>query len=378
MIRTPQSVVSWRSFNCLTGFALTGAAFSVFLQKSPGGCGDYPQNFEVLFEGMGLGAGIGIVFLVLYSRIPNAFAVQSLLITIIRYYLASVILSYGFAKVFASQFPHLMANMDARFIELSPMRVAWSFFGYSRGYQIFLGWGEVIPAVLLLFRRTTLLGALIMFVVMLNVFLVNVFFDVCVKLNSGIYTVLSMYILLQEFERLWNFFIANKLTGPRPEIVVERPRWLKVSSMILNLAAVAYILWTAGQGALGTYQYANTHVANTPVQGPWRTVSIQQWQQNGWRLKPRADSLFADRIFFDGFNGVIRSDLIRDRFRFSIDSATQRLTVNFTNSRNEWNIAPATWSFERPSRDSLNLWIRWKQDSLKLKCVIRKEALTRY
>ncbi len=357
---------------------LTGAAFSVFFQKSPGGCGDYPQNFQVLYQGMGLGAGVGIIFLFFYSKIPNGFAGQSLLITIIRYYLASIILSYGFAKVFASQFPHLMANMDARFIELSPMRVAWSFFGYSRGYQIFLGWGEVIPAVLLLFRRTALLGALLMFVVMLNVFLVNIFFDVCVKLNSGIYTVLSMYLLLQEFNRLWNFFIANKITGPRPETVLESPKWLKISSMVLNYAALAYILWTAGQGAFGTYKYSNTHVVNTAVQGPWKTVSLFQWKDNQWQSKAQVDSLFADRLFFDGFNGVIRSEFIRDRFRFSIDSAKQQLTVNFTNSRNEWNMAPATWRYERVSRDSLNLWVRWKRDSLKLKCAIRKETLTRY
>src|SRR6185295_5858306 len=100
-----QSIISWKSFNCLMGFALTGAAFSVFFQKSPGGCGDYPQNFQVLYQGMGMGAGLGLIFLFLYSKIPNAFAVQPLLITIVRYYLASIILSYGFAKVFASQFP---------------------------------------------------------------------------------------------------------------------------------------------------------------------------------------------------------------------------------------------------------------------------------
>lgn len=373
-----QPLVSVRSLNALVGFALVGAAFSIFFQKSPGGCGDYPQNFRVLYQGMGLGAGLGLIFLFLYSKIPHAFAVQSLLITIIRYFLASIILSYGFAKVFASQFPHLMANMDARFIELSPMRVAWSFFGYSRGYQIFLGWGEVIPAVLLLFRRTSLLGALIMFVVMLNVFLVNIFFDVCVKLNSGIYTVLSVYLLMQEFTRLWNFFIANKITGPRPEIVVERPRWLKISSMVLNFGALAYILWTAGQGAFGTYKYASTHVANTPVQGPWKTVSLYEWKNEAWIPMQRADTLFADRLFFDGFNGVIRSDFVRDRFRFTLDSAKQQLAVNFTNSRNEWNIAPVTWKFDRVSPDSLNLLLKWKKDSLKVKCVIRKETLTRY
>src|SRR5436190_15570765 len=96
------SIFFWNTF---FSFVLTGAAFSVFFQKSPGGCGDYPQNFQVLYQGMGMSAALGLIFLFFYSKIPNAFAVQSLLITIIRYYLASIILGYGFAKVFTSQFP---------------------------------------------------------------------------------------------------------------------------------------------------------------------------------------------------------------------------------------------------------------------------------
>src|SRR6478736_7718759 len=140
------SVFFWNTF---FSFILTGAGFSVYFQQSPGGCGDYPQNFEVMFYGMGIGAVLAIIFLAAYPRIPNAFIAQTFFLTLIRYFLALTLLNYGFAKVFVSQFPHMMANMDARFIELSPMRVAWAFFGYSRGYQIFLGWGEVIPAALL-------------------------------------------------------------------------------------------------------------------------------------------------------------------------------------------------------------------------------------
>jgi len=369
------SVFFWNTF---FSFVLTGAALSVFFQKSPGGCGDYPQNFEVLFQGMGIGAVLWLIFHVTYPRIPNAFIAQTFFLTVIRYFLAYTLLSYGFAKVFASQFPHLMANMDARFIELSPMRVAWAFFGYSKGYQQFLGWGEVIPGILLLFKRTTLLGSILSFTVMLNVFLINIFFDVCVKLNSGIYTALSLYILLQETGRLFSFFFTGRITGPRVDYVIEKPRWLKITGKVINYLALAVIVYLSGEGAWNTYKYASTHVTQTPVQGPWKTSVVMDWKENQWQAKSAADTLFVNRIFFDGFNGVIRSDFIRDRFRFSLDSAGNQLTVNFTNSRNEWNIAPVKWKYERPTPDSLNLWIKWKKDSLMVKCALRKESLTRY
>ena len=372
------SLLTLKFWNSLAAFVFIGAAFSVFFQKSPGGCGDYPQNFQVLYQGMGLGALLGLLFHFSYPKIPYAFVAQPVLLTVIRYYLASVILGYGYAKIFAGQFPHLMANMDARIVELSPMRVAWAFFGYSKGYQIFLGWGELIPAILLLFRRTALIGAFFMFIVMLNVFLVNVFFDVCVKLNSGIYTVLAFYLVIQEFDRLWNFFIANKITVPRTGVTTAIPRWLKITGRVLNYVALAYILWTNGQGAINYYKYSTTHVTPTPVQGSWKTVSLVHWKENQWQSKEPTDSLFASFVFFEGFNGVIKSDFIRDRFRFSMDSIGNLLTVNFTNSRNERNIAPVKWKFEKRSSDSLMLWVRWKKDSLMMNCVLREEKLARY
>lgn len=372
------AVTSSAFWNNLLAFVLTGAAFSVFFQQSPGGCGDYPQNFEVLYAGLGMGTFAGLLFNIAYPFIPYGFVGQPFLLTVLRFYLASIILSYGFAKVFASQFPHLMANMDARLIELSPMRMAWAFFGYSKGYQMFLGWGEVVPAVLLLFRRTTLIGSILMFTVMLNVFLVNIFFDVCVKLNSGLYTVLALYILLQETRRLWTFFFTNRITGPRLDTVMETPRWLRITGRVLYFGALAYVLWTNGSGAWQMYQYAGTQQAVTEIQGAWKATAINQLDGIALNQKKSSDSLYADRLFFDGYNGVIKSDYVRDRFRFAIDSATHKLTVNFTNQRNEWNIPPVVWQYQLPHPDTLRLWGRWESDSLTAVYVRRKEKLTRY
>lgn len=372
---SPGSRAYW---NHVIGFALVGAALSIFFQPSFGGCGDYPEHFLLLFQGLGIGALVGIVFNALSPLIPQAEIVQPIVVTLIRYYLAYIILSYGFAKVFAGQFPHTMANMDARFVELTPMRVAWAFFGYSRGYQEFLGWGEVIPAVLLLFRRTALLGALMMFIVMLNVFLINIFFDVCVKINSGIYTALSLYLLLQEFPRLWSFFISNRVTPARVDISLEHPRWLRLTGQVINYLLVGYILYVSGDGAYNYYQYSQVQTTETPLQGAWKVIRVVAASDSAtFDLQP-ADSLLANRLFFDGNNGVIRSDFIRDRFRFTPDSTGQSITVRFTNLRNEWNIPPVTWQYVRPHPDTLQVTGPWKGMKLQMTCVQRKEKLTRY
>jgi hypothetical protein len=68
--------------------------------------------------------------------------------------------------------------------EFSPMGVLWSFMGFSTVYQIFTGIGEVLGSFLLVLRRTTTLGALLLCAVLSNVVLLNYTFDVTVKLYS--------------------------------------------------------------------------------------------------------------------------------------------------------------------------------------------------
>jgi hypothetical protein len=68
---------------------------------------------------------------------------------------------YGAAKVFKSQFPDPPASRLLEPLgEMSPMGLLWSFMGASEAYTVFGGLAETIPAILLMFGRTTLLGAL--------------------------------------------------------------------------------------------------------------------------------------------------------------------------------------------------------------------------
>ncbi len=377
MTKDKSALTSIKFWNATLSFAMVGAATSVLFQQTGGTCGDYPQHFQVLYIGLIAGLSIGFVYNLFLNKIPNSSLILSANITLIRYFLACILLAYGIVKVMATQFPHMMANMDARFIELNPMRVAWTFFGYSKGYQMFLGWGEMIPGLLLLFRRTTLLGALIAVIVMLNVFLINVFFDVCLKLNSGLYLALSLYLLLQNFERLWNFFFANRIVLPEIHSSTDRPSWLKLSNTIFNMLVVIVILGWAIKKTYETYQYSNRLASLPSVQGAWKVEKVDKWKDGNWKSADPTDSVCANRIFFEGSLGVIKNDFIRDRFILSVDESKKLLTCSFRTANNEF-IPPVQWRFEKLDPDSLELFGKWRGDSLRMKCVLRKEKLTRF
>src|SRR6266700_4690080 len=118
---------------------------------------------------------------------------------IIRYYLAFILIRYGFGKIFRRQFPAPGPfDLQESYGEASPMGLAWTFFGYSRGYNYFTGFFDTISGVLLLFRRTIRVGSVIALVVMVNIIAVNFCFDVCVKLFSTALGVMILYLLWQD------------------------------------------------------------------------------------------------------------------------------------------------------------------------------------
>jgi len=166
------------------------------LVRQNGTCGDDPADFTMAGTGAAIGLLVGGAVVAWQLRRGRGRAFGAVAVDLLRFYLALTLLGYGLSKVWATQFPSLWANLDTPTSELTPMRVAWLFFGYSQPYQQFLAWAEVVPALLLLPRRTATLGALLAITVMANVFALNIFFDICVKLQSGLYLASALLIFL--------------------------------------------------------------------------------------------------------------------------------------------------------------------------------------
>ncbi len=130
---------------------------------------------------------------------------------IIRYYLALMLFIYGFNKVFKYQFYFPEPNvLYTPLGQLSKDILFWSAIGSSYSYSVFAGLMEIIPAILLLFKRTYLLGAIIAFAVMLNVSAINFSFDISVKIFSLFLLLLCMILIAPHFKRLYFLFIYNR------------------------------------------------------------------------------------------------------------------------------------------------------------------------
>ena len=135
---------------------------------------------------------------------------NKVLIEISSFYLSMQLFSYGFSKLFKAQFFFPEAN--TLFTPLGYLDrdiLFWSAMGTSHTYSVFSGIIELVPALMLIFPRTRTLGASIAFGVMLNVFMLNMGFDISVKLFSAFLIFLSLNVLKAEFRNLYLFFLSE-------------------------------------------------------------------------------------------------------------------------------------------------------------------------
>jgi uncharacterized membrane protein YphA (DoxX/SURF4 family) len=119
----------------------------------------------------------------------------------IRLFVALVFLVYGTLKLAGGQYYYGDWTIS-KASDRGPYLV-WAFYGYSPVYGRLTGLFEVIPALLLLFGRTSLIGAGGLFAVGLNITLMDFAFDFpMVKYFALLYTVLCAVLVLYEKPKL--------------------------------------------------------------------------------------------------------------------------------------------------------------------------------
>jgi uncharacterized membrane protein YphA (DoxX/SURF4 family) len=204
--------------------------------------------------------------------------------TAIRFTLALSMFTYGFAKVFPLQFQPLeVPTLLRTYGESSPMGLLWNFMAASRTYTVFAGWMEIVGGLLLCFRRTQLAGALWTAGVMANVFMLNLCYDVPVKLFSFQLLLLAIVVAAPDVPRLVAMFLHNAavpsadLLGPWRE-----SRWRRAATGL----KIAWLGATLGLLAFGSSQTAAL-LAPSPVRGTRAgTWEIGEFRRDGLDLPP--------------------------------------------------------------------------------------------
>jgi hypothetical protein len=155
------------------------------------------------------------------------------------YYLAMQLLNYGFDKVFKHQFylpePNTLYT-PVGFLDKDILY--WTTIGLSYSYNVFTGSLEVLAGVLLLFRRTRLLGAILAFGLLAHIFMLNISFEITVKCLSAFLLLLSFSLILPYLGVLYAFFIKKEMTQLENEDTVF---FGKTAHVLLKYSLVALI-----------------------------------------------------------------------------------------------------------------------------------------
>ncbi len=218
----------------------------------PSGSGDTTFDYVCLFVQACLAVIVMVIWSVVQRRKNNHEELEGCFRIWLRYTLAMVMIGYGVVKLVKLQFgdPGIL-QLVKTYGESSPMDLLWTFMGFSTPYTFFGGVMEFFPALLLFFRRTALLGALLLMGVLANVVMLNFCYDVPVKIYSSHLFVMSILITWPDVKRLVQFFLQNKATTPIPERRKFSKPWMERGRIV---AKALFIVSVLGQQSYSTWK----------------------------------------------------------------------------------------------------------------------------
>ncbi|MEP6764562.1 MAG: hypothetical protein ABJB66_09645 [Gemmatimonadaceae bacterium] len=338
----------------------------------PNGSGDTSWAWTEMAMFLGLAIIGTLLWSILDNKRPDYRRSAYWFRTIVRYYIAAAALSYGLIKIFALQmtFPTL-SQLATPLGDLLPMRLSWLFIGYSTPYQMFSGVMETVAGLLLLSRRATTLGLIAALGAFMNVWMINLAYDVPVKIYAGHLLLACIVLLAMDAPRLISLLALNKpasgTTLYEPPYADERFRYARIALKLFMLYAILWTplnrTWQRAQAArkipiavplaAGMYDVRlfvrnrDTIPALNSDSLRWRDIIIDN---NGQGSVGTTDSLFWQRYH-------------RGYFRYKADTAKRTMALWRTSTRGD-SAGIFSARYELPDSNSARLWTKVGNDSL--------------
>jgi len=292
------------------------------------------------------------IWSVLGRQRENYIRLQTWFRLFLRFALAAEMFAYGMYKVIPLQmsFPFLTRWVQP-FGSFTPEGVLWNSIGASPAYEVFAGCAEMAGGILLLVPLTATFGTLIVLADMIQVFILNMTFDVPVKLLSFHLILMTLFLLAPELSRLTDFFFLNRTVGPSSQPPLFRT--LRASRMALALQLLfgiylvgvnTYKNWTgwyaSGGGGIKSPFYGIWDVDQLTIDGQLRPPLITD--HDGWR-----------RVIFDLPTSVNFQNMDDSFAGYGASINLQEKTIALTKGTNRnWK---ANFTFQRPAPDQLTL-----------------------
>lgn len=234
-----------KTITCLIA-ALTTIALLLVLGNS-GTLTWFPPFLVFTFVGFCFVAALIYPFVWQYlerKQKANSYKSYSFLNTLIIYTIAFNLASFGWKKIFGLQFVVPLSIADKPMNQQTGEWLTWFYFGYSHSFGLILALIQIVGSYLLLFRKTLLIASFTLLAFMLNLTLINFFY----QMNAGaltqsvLLTIGLIYLILSDYQRLKNFFFKSLPNIPALTIKSTLAKnLLRLSAIVLSLLFTLYL-----------------------------------------------------------------------------------------------------------------------------------------
>ena len=154
---------------------------------------------------------------------------------------------YGVGKIIGGQF-YLKGNIPEEIASIplgdtGSYNLAWTFFGHSQAYILFIGISQLIGAFLLLFNRTKLVGGAILIPILMNIIVVDYLFGVAygAMFSACFYLASILFVFYLHRERVIG--AMKKLLVFSERKSDKKKRLLQALIVVVALVAVFFVEW---------------------------------------------------------------------------------------------------------------------------------------
>jgi hypothetical protein len=264
----------------------------------------------------------------------------------IRLTLGVAMIGYGLAKLFPLQMPPpSLAVLNEPLGNTSPMTMLWTLIGLNPVYEMICGAAELAAGILILFRRTGLLGELLTAFLATNIVLYNFCYDVPVKLYAAHLVLMSIALIIPDMPSLFNFFFLHRPCKPIDGWVKPARRYgLRVETICVVVALLLAVLPQAFQLQKGYAQQLTSQRNPPPLTGQWHLAAATKPYITG-------DGLPTTDIFFEPSGRTMLRDSATVLWRAYAKADDKKHTLFLVTESND----PVTYAMTQPDPTHLVL-----------------------
>ena len=243
----------------------------------------------------------------------------------VRILLGATLLSYGATKVIPTQMSDpALSRLLTTYGDSAPMSLLWTFMGVSKSYEIFTGLVEMLGGILLFFPGLATLGALVCTAATANIFLLNISYDVPVKILSFHLLLMSVWLLLSEAKRLVSFLILNRDVKRQAVAPFFRRNWLNTSILAAQVLFGLYLSVTSLNDSYHVAKRMGFLAPKAPLYGIW---IVDDFMVNGGASAQLDDSARWQRVVVDN-NLIVAFQSVNGKWqRFIHQTDIQKKTI---------------------------------------------------